>query len=214
MNALFTDRKQLWIDRFDFFLNFCLRLLSRDLNAELVRRDAKRGHGDSRWITTDEAAVAEALANLIIPLDDDTPGIDEVSVLGPSTVESLDKLIASSVERQRLYSRGLLAFDAWALRERQCKFVVMAQEDQIQLLKTSQNVYEEWTSAGPVIKKAWRRLRIIARGKGIPYLAGRLYPQIRSDCFQVFYTSRVSWIWLEYDGPPMDEGYPHLAARR
>jgi Gluconate 2-dehydrogenase subunit 3 len=213
MNAVVRDKKQIWIERFDAFLKLCLRLLARGLNEELARRDAERGHGNLRWITTDEAAVAEALANLIIPSDNDTPGIDDVGVLGPSTLESLDKLIVSSAERQSLYSRGLLSFDAWALRERQSKFAVMTPEDQIQLLKTSQHIYEEWTSSGPAIKKAWRRFKIITREKGIPFLAGQLYPQIRSDSFQVFYTSRVSWIWLEYDGPPMDEGYPRLAPR-
>jgi hypothetical protein len=213
MKAIVRDARQIWTERFDRFLNFCLRIVSRGLDEELARRDAERGHGNLRWITADEAVVAEALANLIIPSDNDTPGIDEVCVLGPSTLESLDKLITSSAERQGLYSRGLLSFDAWALRERQCKFTVMAQEDQIHLLKTSQHIYEEWTSPAPAIKKAWRRFKIIAKGKGIPFLAGQLYPQIRSDCLQVFYTSRVSWVWLEYDGPPMDEGYPGLAAR-
>jgi hypothetical protein len=213
LKAIVRDAKQIWIERFDGFLNFCLRLVSGGLDKELARRDAQRGHGDFRWITPDEAAVAEALANTIVPSDNDTPGIDEVCVLGPSTLESLDKLIAGSAERQSLYSRGLLSFDAWALRERKCKFAAMTQEDQIQLLKTSQHIYEEWTSPAPVVKKAWRRFKIITRGKGIPFRAGQLYPQIRSDCLQVFYTSRVSWIWLEYDGPPMDEGYPKLAAR-
>jgi hypothetical protein len=213
MKAIVSDSRQVWTERFDSFLNFCLRIVSRDLDEKLARRDAERGHGSFRWFTADEALVAEALANLIVPSDDDTPGIDEVCVLGPSTLESLDKLIAGSAERQSLYSAGLLSFDAWALRERQCKFAVMTQEDQIHLLKASQHIYEEWTSLAPAIKKAWRRFKIIARAKGIPFLAGQLYPQIRSDCLEVFYTSRVSWIWLEYDGPPMDEGYPGLAPR-
>jgi hypothetical protein len=214
MKAIVRDTKQIWIERFDGFLSLCVRILSRSLDKELARRDDERGRGSFRWITADEATVAEALANLIVPSDDDTPGIDEVCVLGPSVLESLDKLILSSVERQNLYSRGLLSFDAWALRKRQCKFAVMAAEDQIELLKTSQQIHEEWTSAAPAVKKAWRRFKIIARERGVPFLAGQLYPQIISDCLQVFYTSRVSWIWLEYDGPPMDEGYPKLAVRR
>jgi Gluconate 2-dehydrogenase subunit 3 len=214
MKAIVRDAKQIWIDRFDRFLNFCLRVLSRGLDKELGRRDAERGRGSLRWITADEATVAEALANLIVPSDNDTPGIDEVCVLGPSTLESLDKLILSSAERQTLYSRGLLSFDALALRKRQCKFAAMTSEDQTELLKASQRIYEEWTSPAPAARKAWRRFKITVRGKGLPFLAGQLYPQILSDCMQVFYTSRVSWIWLEYDGPPMDEGYPKLAARR
>jgi hypothetical protein len=214
MKAIVRDAKQIWIDRFDRFLVFCLRVLSRGLDKELGRRDAERGRGSLRWITPDEATVAEALANLIVPSDNDTPGIDEVCVLGPSTLESLDKLILNSPERQTLYSRGLLSFDALALRKRQCRFARMTSEDQTELLKASQRIHEQWTSPAPAARKAWRRFKIIVRGKGLPFLAGQLYPQILSDCMQVFYTSRVSWIWLEYDGPPMDEGYPKLAARR
>lgn len=214
MRAIVKDTKQIWIERFDTFLNLLLRVASRGLDKELASRDAARVHSLVQHFTADEAAVAEALANLIIPSDDDTPGIDDVCVLGPSTLESLDKLIASSPERQGLYCRGLLAFDSWALRERQCKFAAMTKEDKNRLLKSAQLIYEEWTLPAPAVKKAWRRLRIVILGKGIPFLAGQLYPQIRSDCFQVFYTSRVSWIWLEYDGPPMDQGYPHLTARR
>lgn len=214
MKAIIRDRRQVWSERFDGFLNFCLRVVSRSLDKELIRRDAKRGHGDLRWITPDDAAVAEALANLIVPSDDASPGIEDVCVLGASTLESLDRLIANSPERQELYGRGLLAFDLWAQKERKCTLASLPQEDQTRLLKASQHVYEDWTSPAPAVKKAWRRFKIITRNKGIPFLAGQLYSQIRSDCLQVFYTNRVSWLWLEYDGPPMDEGYPKLAARR
>jgi hypothetical protein len=37
-----------------------------------------------------------------------------------------------------------------------------------------------------------------------------LYPVIRNDCIQIFYTSQVSWVWLGYDGPPMEKGYSNL----
>jgi hypothetical protein len=213
METTTRDTRQIWVERFDAFLNFCFRVVSRELHKELARRDAGRGGGGLRWFTPDEGLVAEALANLIVPSDDDTPGIEDVCVLGPSTLESLDRLIGDSPERQGTYGRGLLAFDVWAQRERGCKFVSLSQEDQIRLLKASQRIYEEWTSPVSLVHKAWRRFKIAIGGKGVPFSAGQLYPQIRSDCLQVFYTSRVSWIWLEYDGPPMDEGYPKLAAR-
>jgi hypothetical protein len=214
MPAMVRDTKQIWSERYDAFLSFCSRVLSRALDKELARRAAERGQRDSRWITPEEAAVAEALANLIVPSDGETPGIEDVCVLGPSTVESLDRMIANSPERQGLYARGLLSFDVWAQRECGCKFASMHQETQIRLLKASEQIYEEWTSPAPLARKAWRRFKIVIRGKGIPFSVGQLFPQLRSDCLQVFYTSRVSWIWLEYDGPPMDEGYPKLAARR
>jgi hypothetical protein len=213
MNATVRDTRQIWIERFDAFLDFCFRVVSREPHRELAHRAAQRGKGNLRWITADEAVLAEALANLIVPSDADSPGIEDVCVLGPSTLESLDRLIANSTERQGLYGRGLLAFDAWAQQECGCTFASMSQADQTRLLKASEQIYEDWTSPAPLARKAWRRFKIVIRGKGIPFSAGQLFPQLRSDCLHVFYTSRVSWIWLAYDGPPMDEGYPKLAAR-
>lgn len=81
------DARQVWTQRLEKFLSFFLRMVSRGLDEELARRDAERGHSNLRWITPDEAVVAEALANLIIPSDNETPGIDEVCVLGPSSLE-------------------------------------------------------------------------------------------------------------------------------
>ena len=31
---------------------------------------------------------------------------------------------------------------------------------------------------------------------------------------EAFYTSEVSWLWLEYDGPPMPHGYSNLLEPR
>ena len=214
MQATFRDAKRFWGERFEVLLNLCLRVVSRELNNCMARRAAKRELGDFRSITPDDAVVAEALANLIIPSDDETPGMEDICVLGPSTLESLDRLIANSTDRQHLYSRGLAAFDAWAQQERGCAFASMPREDQVRLVKASEQLYEDWIAPNGFLQKAWRRFTIVIRGRGVPFSCSQLFPQIRSDCFQIFYTSRVSWTWLNYDGPPMDEGYPGLAPRR
>lgn len=199
---------------FNAFQDACISLTSRAINKELARRSALRGQGAFRWFIQEEAAVAEALAKIIVPSDENTPGIDEIDVLGPPAIVILDNLVTTSPERQYVYSRGLLSFDIWAIEERGCKFAAMTTNDQIMLLRSAQQVYEEWTARVPSMVKVWRRLRSIARVRSGQFFAAQLYPQIRSDSFQAFYTSRVSWIWLEYDGPPMDEGYPRLEARR
>jgi hypothetical protein len=199
---------------FNAFQDVCISLASRAIDEELVRRSALRGQGAFRWFIQEEAAVAEALAKIIVPSDEDTPGIDEIDVLGAPAIVVLDNLVTTSPERQCVYSRGLLSFDVWAIEERGCKFAAMTTNDQIMLLRSAQQVYEEWTARVPSMVKVWRRLRSIARMRSGQFFAAQLYPQIRSDSLQVFYTSRVSWIWLEYDGPPMDEGYPRLEARR
>ena len=202
------------IDWFNLLQDIFLAAAERGMKKELARRDSERGRNNLRWFTSDEAMVAEALANVIVPSDEETPGLDEVDVLGPSAIVALDKLVATSLQRQHLYSHGLLAFETWALNQRGCKFAEMPKEDQIMLFRAAQQVYEDWTAGAHPIIKAWHRLRGITRARSGSFFAGQLYPQIRSDCLQVFYTSRVSWVWLEYDGPPMDKGYPNLMEPR
>jgi hypothetical protein len=50
-----------------------LSLASRPINRELAHRDSQRGGGKLRWFTPEEAEVAAALANVIVPSDEETP---------------------------------------------------------------------------------------------------------------------------------------------
>lgn len=186
---------------------------ARGMDKELARRDGERGNHNLRWFTPEEAVVAEALAKVIVPTDEEAPGIDEVDVFGPPAVVALDSLVATSPHRQYLYSRGLLAFDVWALKNHGCKFAQMTKEDQKALFMAAQQIKESMAPGPSTLAKDWRKVHanLIARNRSLS--AADLYPQIRSDCIQVFYTSRVSWVWLEYDGPPMDKGYPKLLPR-
>lgn len=206
--------KRIGINCFNLVQDIGVNLALWGIKKELDRRDVERGRNNYRWLTPDEVVVVEALARIIVPSDDETPGIDEVCVLGPPAVEVLDKMIAISADRQEIYSRGLLSFDTWAVKERRCKFAEMREEDQIMLFRAAERLDEDWTAGGSPLIKAWLRLRAITRGKSGAFFAGQLYPQIRGDCLQVFYTSRVSWVWLEYDGPPMDKGYLSLTEPR
>jgi len=183
------------------------------MSKELARRDGERGCHNLRWFTPEEAVVAEALARVIVPSDEETPGIDEVDVFGPPAIVALDGLVATSPHRQYLYSRGLLAFDVWALREHGCKFAEITREDQIRLFEAAQQINEGLAAAVSVLAKIRSKVRAITLARSGSYFAAKLYHQIRSDCLQVFYTNRVSWVWLEYDGPPMDKGYPNLLPR-
>jgi len=201
------------IDGFKRLQDISLAVASRGINRELARRESERRGSKLRWFIPEEAAVADALAAIIIPSDDETPGMEEVGVFGPPAIVALDNLVATSSKRQELYSRGLLSFDLWARKAHNCKFAEMSKEDQIKLFELTQEVYEHCTENRSPMSKAWHRIRAIARMKNGWYYAAQLYPQIRDDCFQIFYTNRVSWTWLDYDGPPMDQGYPDLSAR-
>lgn len=206
--------RKIFVDWFKRASEACAGAASPGMTKELARREAERGKDTFRWFTPPDAATAEALARIIVPSDQETPGIDEVSVLDPPAMVTLDRLIATSPDRQYVYSRGLLSFDVWALKRHQRKFAELAQGDQIVLFKAAQHLHERQSGRISATKKAWRRLRALAQvGKGT-YFAAQLYPQIRNDCLQVYYTSRVSWVWLEYDGPPMDKGYSSLVEPR
>jgi hypothetical protein len=158
--------------------------------------------------------LVQVMASIIVPSDEETPGLEEVCVLGPPAVVTLDGLVATSTYRQQLYSKGLLAFDVWALNRRGCKFAEMSKEDQILLLRAAEQGYEDWTKGSSALTKAWQRLKAITRAKNGSIFAAELFPQFRDDCMQVFYTSRVSWVWLEYDGPPMEKGYSSVTEPR
>lgn len=191
----------------------CLSFASRRINRELARRNADRGRGSLRWFTPEEAAVAVALTKVIVPSDDETPGLDDIDVLGPPAIDILDKLIQKNQYKQDIYARGLLSFDMWAMERRGRQFAALTPSDQSMLLQEAQR-YSEKLREGSRPVRVWRMLcGIIQAAKGLLF-AAQLYPEIRNDCLQVFYTSRVSWVWLEYDGPPMDEGYPRLEPRR
>jgi hypothetical protein len=183
------------------------------LDEQLAASVAPRGRNGFRWFTPEEVSIAQALGCTIIPSDDATPGFDDIEVLGPAGVNLLDAIVAADGARQAVYGRGLLSFDLWARHEYGCGFAAMTKTDQIALFSAAQVLYESWSS-GSRAKRAMRRVGSILHTRSGHYFAATLFPIIISDCFQVFYTSRVSWVWLEYDGPPMDEGYPMLAPKR
>jgi hypothetical protein len=210
MGAAIKYCKRLAGRSLEWSLNRTLGFMVREFNEEVSRRNAQRKkHG--QWLTSEEAAVAEALGKIIVPSDEDTPGFDEVSVLGASAISSLDNLIKNCGDRQYCYSRGLLSFDIWAWREHGRKFVDLSTERQTNLFRAAQEVHENLKRRPSRIAKVWRRFGapFAEVRNGTLYAAG-LYPVIRNDCVQIFYTSQVSWVWLGYDGPPMEKGYSNL----
>jgi hypothetical protein len=209
-----SNLKKLLKRCFHRFVGICLKVAVRDLEKELAVRHGARGSGSFRWFTPEEALVAEALARTIVPSDEEAPGADEVGVLDAPAIVTLDRLVAASAYRQYVYSRGLLGFDAWAHKERNCSFGEMPKEDQITFFRIAQQNSETSAREASGIQRAWRRLREIGQVRDGRLFAALLYPQMRYDCLQVFYTSRVSWTWLEYDGPPMENGYPSVTAPR
>lgn len=179
---------------------------------ELARRNrARPSHRDrSRWFTPDESALVNALANLIVPSDDTGPGVAEMR--DPSVAEALDELVAGSERRQNLYGRGLLDVDRLARHTYQSDFVDLPQEHQVRLLRLVDRLNDKSSTPASLAAKIRTRLVVLYRKSTRPAIA--FFPMLVEDVLRVFYTNRVSWDWLGYDGPPMPEGYRHPLVRR
>jgi hypothetical protein len=199
----------------DRVLNAGLGFTVSAFNQELNRRNLQRNESSGHWFTQEESTVAEALGKIIIPSDEESPGFDEVCVLGPSAVTSLDKMVKGCTNRQYFYSRGLLSFDIWASQVYGRRFAELSVEQQTHLFRCAQQISDRWKAKPSLITKLWRRFGApFAEVRKGTFYAASLYPMIREDSLQIFYTSRVSWVWLEYDGPPMEKGYLNLIGPR
>jgi Gluconate 2-dehydrogenase subunit 3 len=198
----------------NWLLNACLAFAPRNFNQELGRRNAERKGRSGQWLTPEEMAVAEALTKIVIPSEEESPGIDEVGVLGPSAITSLDKMISGCPIKQHFYSRGLLSFDVWAMKEHGSTFPGLPVDQQTSLFRRAQEMNDRWNISSSLIAKVRRRFDALAQIMRGSFDAVMLYRIIRDDSVQIFYTSRVSWVWLDYDGPPMEKGYLNLTPRR
>ena len=188
--------------------------LSPTTARELARRQRERPAPGLEWFTADEAALVEVLAELILPSDDHAPGVAQLAQAGRPAVATLDRLVAGSPHRQAVYARGLLAVDRLAQQTDDRRFVELAPARQRLLLQFVERVQERWTA--PVSLAGKVRARIVMlyhKWRGL-FAAVELFRTLVRDVLQVFYTDRLSWEWLNYDGPPMPEGYPNVLAPR
>ena len=181
---------------------------------EIARRNQIRPGNGNKWFVFEEAALLEALAALIVPSDEDTPGVNEMDVLGSSAVKVIDSRVANCAERQPVYTEGLIAFDELAERIHGSKFIVLPESRQLDLLTFLDKPVPSRPDGSPLMRKLGRhlqRLRAVRDGS-LPAIG--LFSQLRQDVLEAFYTSEVSWIWLGYDGPPMPHGYSDLHVHR
>ena len=181
---------------------------------ELARRERERPCGGPQWFTADESALVKVLANLIVPSDEASPGAEQMDVLGRSAVGTLDRLVAASQRRQGLYARGLLALDRLAKDEYKSTFVALSQGNQVHLLQFVDRRRQEWSEPISITAKLKSKIAILYHKWSGLFPAAELFPTLVQDVLLAFYTNRVSWAWLDYDGPPMPQGYPNGLDRR
>ena len=183
-----------------------LSLVSWRRRRRLARRERERPYGSGGWFTPDEALVVTALASLIVPSDETGPGAKEAGVTA-----SLDRLLAQSPSRQRLYRTGLLACDEWARRRHGRRFVELTVDHQREFLHWVDPASPMLERPSSLSHKLWRKVAGVYRKWRCPLV--ELFPDLARDVMGAFYTHPVTWNWLGYDGPPMPAGYPDLRER-
>jgi gluconate 2-dehydrogenase subunit 3-like protein len=194
------------VDRLEVHLLRALTALSWRRRRALARRDRERPRETGRWFTPGELATVSSLSSLIVPSDENGPGATEADV--PAL---LDRLVAASGPRQRLYARGLLACDEWARHEHGRLFAELPCDDQLALLKWIDRLRADRVRARSLTGKVATKAISLYHTWRCPLV--ELFPELLRDVQGAFYTSRISWEWLRYDGPPMPEGYPDLRER-
>lgn len=176
----------------------------------LALRDRERPRDDGRWFTTGEYRLIGALATLILPSDETGPGASEAGV-----VDTLDHLVATSRSRQALYARGLYGFDELAQRKHGRGFAELTHAQQVNLLKMVDPAHYSGNARTTSVVEVKRKLTVLYRHFIGPSLgeASVLFPVLVGDVLQAFYSSRVAWDWLGYDGPPGPRGYTDQAGQ-
>ena len=188
--------------------------LSLDLVNELARRNQKRPGEGTHWFIPEEVGLIQVLASHIVPSDENTPGANEMDVLGSSAVQILDTLVADSPWRQDLYAKGSISIDKLAEKIANSKFSELKEPRQLELLKYLGNLHTNWLKANSSSSKFMKNIFILQQELAGSLPGIELYSTLVRDVTQAFYTSEVCWIWLGYDGPPMPHGYPELDKSR
>lgn len=197
------------VQSFDTKLVDFLAGFSRQRARVLAERSRHRQQGGRQWFTLDEYRLVDVLASLIVPSDEDGPGAKEAGV-----GEKIDQWVAASAEKQTVYARGLLALDEWALRDCDCTFAQLTVEQQLDLLRQADQFHHEWSSSGSNLNKMKTRLLVRYYKVNGFFWAVELFQRLVADVLRAFYSSRVCWDWLGYDGPPMPYGYSDLLEKR
>lgn len=208
---------RLLVAQFNFLYQKAEKLLTKHspnrVNV-LMRRNKMRSSDGTHWFVPEEVALLEALASIIVPSDENTPGVNEMDVLGSSAVKIIEKNVVASTERQSLYAEGLIVFDELANRLCKSKFIELPVAKQQDLLKSIGISNENRPRSSISMSKLKKKLLVLPRMRDGSYPAIELFERLVKDVLEAFYTSEVCGIWLGYDGPPMPDGYPDLDVPR
>jgi gluconate 2-dehydrogenase gamma chain len=147
-------------------------------------------------------ALVAILAAIIIPSDDD-PGATEAGV-----VDYIDRSVADSEKRQRMYTKGLKWIDDLSQEEYGTDFLTLDIEEQINLLRRiDESATMRQRPASGFMERVDRKIDKIwddqfGIGKNSVF-----FRTIHRDVIFGFYSSPISWQPIGYFGPPQPVGY-------
>lgn len=170
----------------------------------LSRRELERPRDGVLWFVPAEYALVNVLSSLIIPSGIDGPGAIEANVVG-----HIDRMVTMSPSAKSVYPKGLVAFDVVAQRQYGKLFTELAMPQQIQLFTLVEQASSVMNSdPSSLLLRAYRKLSFWYYFEWLGLRpAAELFDRLLLDTKVGFYSSKVAWDWLGYDGPPFPLGY-------
>ncbi len=138
-----------------------------------------------------QATIVEEVTSLIIPTDAD-PGAREAGV-----VYELDRNVASSDELKELYEEGTEWLDYMAMKTSDKEsFLDLSHNEKINILRLADSARFSY------IYKIYLFIRY-----RVSRTVRKYFYTIKNQTIEAFYTSKIGWKVVGYQGPPQWSGY-------
>jgi gluconate 2-dehydrogenase gamma chain len=171
----------------------------KDANREAVNIPAY--NENALFFNPNQYATVATIAARIVPSDDE-PGATEAGV-----VDHIDKIIADSKRKQKIYTNGLKQLDHYSQSKFGNAFVKISSIEQMEIMRFAYDRFRETSLSQRISRKlfrAWGKLTGTS-------LDQRFLQTIYTDTIEGFYANPVSWQQVGYFGPPNPVGYPDFA---
>lgn len=172
----------------------------RDARPQIVERMMD----SSQPLSSKEMLTLECLAAIILPSDSLGPGAVEAGV-----VATIIRSLGTDKDKQSSYKRGLQAIDGLARGRFEKDLEALSPELQHALVTFIDQAdgrigFDARTLAERVRRKLsyWYYASMMDVASVLDF-----WKMLREDVLVQFYSSRIAWDWLGYEGPPFPNGY-------
>ena len=146
-------------------------------------------------------AMVATLAALIVPSDEE-PGATEAGV-----VDYIDKSIAESEKKRKVYADGLVGLDEFCKKKYGQVFLDLSVTAQKEILGS---VYDAQPTNN-FLQRVNRKLSHVWQEISGTRVNGRFLKLVLEDVLEGFYSNPISWQQVGYYGPPNPVGYMDFA---